>query len=194
MVWKHKFDETKYKSLFINNITDHILYNKYNNITDNIKKRIKDTIKNHYCLPLDEFIFETNYEEIFIGDDPSSNNGEKNGRTKNKNNSCRDLTSARGNTILMKIKDLEYIFISASITKFQAPEQVINYWSSISNATEPCPLIETQKYWISYDKYYNKKNFKNKEGDFEDFLVYTCHFFPEQKGKKLSKYKILYAP
>jgi len=159
---------------FIENISENILFNKYKNMPENHKKRVKWYISDNYCLPFNKFVCEFYYEKIFIGDDPSYYSP----------NHCKGVM---GNSILLKIKNLEYILILGGyIKKFEAPEEIIKFRSSVNNATESCPLAETQNYWIYNDEYYEKKNYKNEQNkNFEDFKIYTCHFFPVNKGKKI---------
>lgn len=180
----YDFDEKKYKNkyaYFIENVENHIMFDKYQTLSNDIQNIIINNVHNNYCLPHDKLVLEITYEKIFIGDDSEFY-------------SPQICAGVKGNTILAKIKGLLYMSFCQDIITFEAPEEIINYYSQMGNNTVPYPVAETKNYLIFHSVYVNKKYFKNKNylDAFYEYYGHSGNLEPKKHEKIIKNYKIFW--
>lgn len=105
-----------------------------------------------------------------------------------------------GNSILAKIKNNNYLAcVGFQIFQFQAPEQIINYYSQVGNNDVPYPVAESENYlYFMLDKMYvSKYRFPDDELQWDKqgaYMQFYGHMNPKirQKDKIKMKYKIIF--
>jgi hypothetical protein len=100
----------------------------------------------------------TNYKKVFVG-----KNSKKYGPNRHLN---------IGLSILVEVKEKEYIFISHLIHKFKTLEKIDKFYSQVGNSWFLYPFALTKTY--AYLLIENKYIFRNF-GDIDPYLVYYDH-------------------
>jgi hypothetical protein len=109
-----------------------------------------------YNIPDKKQVFEIrNYKKVFVG-----RNSKKYGPYSNPNT---------GSSILVEVKNKEYIFISHKIEKFETLEPIKKFYSQMGNSWLLYPFVLTDNYaYLLIESKYLLRNF----GDIDPYQVY----------------------
>lgn len=102
-----------------------------------------------------------NYKNVFVG------------KHYNKYSCCNYKSSFKGNSILIELKPLNYLFIGDSIKQFTTTEPIVKYVSTIGNNSVPYPfaLTENYAYIMLGIHYFNREDI----GDIDPYVAYYDH-------------------
>ncbi len=143
-----------------------------------------EKIKDNYCLPHDKLFFKSKFDEIFIGKDESFADQ-------------YPLCDTIGNSILVKFSDQKYMFVGNIIYTFNAPENILKYYSLLGNNDVPYPVAVSKNFiFMMLDQIYvNKKYFKSQNylDAYTEYYGHTGNKMPSKNSIKFSNVKILHA-
>jgi hypothetical protein len=90
-----------------------------------------------------------------------------------------------GNSILIEIKHLTYIYIGESIKQFRTPEPIIKYVSNMGNSSVPYPYALSDDFaYIMLDNVYMRRDFGNID-------PYVVHYDHKKQYQDEKKYKMM---
>lgn len=123
-----------------------------------------------FCLVLKK------YNKLFIG------------KNIKKYSSSPKYGSFSGNSILIEIKPLHYLFIGHEIKEFVTDENITNYYSTMGNNDVPYPFALSKNYvYLMLNNVYNKRE-KNDPEPYASYYKYKNDY--KDKWKKFKSVKI----
>ncbi len=134
-------------------------------------KLIKENTKSIYIVDKEEFIHKINYKNIFIG--------------KNSKKYSSYTKPFTGSSILIEIKQNNYIYIRDKIYNFTTKEPIIKFYSTMGNNFVVYPFALTENYvYLLVENVYLEHDF----GNIEPYQVY--YDFKKKWNRKSYKFKI----
>ena len=111
------------------------------------------------------------YEKVFIG-----RHSKKYGNTHKQ--------SFTGNSILIELKPLTYLFVGEYVKHIETKEPIIKYISTMGNNYVPYPFALSENYaYLLVEPYYLNR------ADFEDIDPYQVYYAFDKKYSKIKHYK-----